>query len=121
MIAVHRPVRRNASVRARWLLVVSLVGGALIGVPANAWAHARLRKSDPSANARIAAAPTVIRLWFTEAPELSLTTVTLTGADGVIVAVSTPERDADGELAVRVAIGGAVAGCPASTAHGLSL
>ena len=108
MISGQRVGQRAASVRASWLLLLSLVGGALIGVPANAWAHARLRKSDPAANARIAVAPKMIRLWFTEAPELSLTTVTLTSADGVIVAVSAPERDADGELAVRVAITGAM-------------
>ena len=108
MMSRHRVGRRGASARARWLLLLSLAGGALIGVPANAWAHARLRKSDPAANARITVAPTVIRLWFTEAPELSLTTVTLTGADGATVAVSTPERDVDGELAVRVAITGAM-------------
>jgi copper transport protein len=100
--------RRGASAFARSLLLVALVGGALIAVPATASAHARLRKSDPAANARLAVAPQMIRLWFTEAPELSLTSVTLTDVSGALVVVSAAARDADGELAVRVAITGSM-------------
>ena len=82
---------------------------ATLGLPATAWAHAHLRRSEPSAGARLASAPRQLRFWFSEAPELSLTTVTLRDAAGNAIALAVPARDADGPMAVRVAITGAVA------------
>lgn len=92
---------------ARWPFALLLLAATLV-LPATAWAHAHLRKSEPSANARLTAAPRFLRFWFSEAPELSLTTVTLLDAAGKAVALSTPDRDADGALAVRVAVTGAM-------------
>jgi Uncharacterized protein, homolog of Cu resistance protein CopC len=92
---------------ARWPFAL-LLFAATLALPATAWAHAHLRKSEPSASARLTAAPRFLRFWFSEAPELSLTTVTLLDAAGKAVALSVPERDADGALAVRVSIAGAL-------------
>ena len=41
--------------------------------------HLHLVKSTPAANASVSAAPDSIKLWFSQAPELKLTTVKLTG------------------------------------------
>jgi copper transport protein len=106
MTALHQFVRRVATICRRPMLLAALVAIAVVGFPGHAWAHAHLRKSEPGANARLATAPRFLRLWFTEAPELSQTTVTLVDAAGTAVRVASPERDADGELAVRVAITG---------------
>ncbi|HET7189521.1 MAG TPA: copper resistance protein CopC, partial [Gemmatimonadaceae bacterium] len=92
----------------RWPLAL-LLFVATIGFPAPAWAHAHLRKSEPSANGRVTSAPQYLRFWFSEAPELSLTTVTLLDAAGKVIGLSAPERDPDGAMAVRVAITGVVA------------
>jgi copper transport protein len=81
---------------------------SVLALPDTAWAHARLRKSEPAASARLTTSPHVVRLWFTEAPELSLTTVTLLDSAGASLDVGKPERDADGVMAVRVPIGSAL-------------
>ncbi len=93
---------------ARWPLALLLLA-ATLGFPATARAHAHLRKSEPSANARMASAPRHLRFWFSEAPELSLTTVALLDAAGNAVTLSAPERDPDSAMAVRVGITSVVA------------
>ena len=96
---------RDRRVFGGWLRA-ALLGGtlAIVALPGVALAHAHLRKSEPSANARMTSSPHVLRLWYTEAPELSQTVVTLLDASGATVAVGHPEPDADGELNVRVPI-----------------
>ena len=61
----------------RWALTF-----AFILCPAVAWAHAHLKRSDPSDGSRLFNSPQVIRLWFTERPELSLTVVSLKDTTG---------------------------------------
>ena len=73
-------------------------------VPSSVSAHAHLERSDPSADARLAAAPTVIRLWFSEAPELALSGVALLDSAGSSSALGPLEQGADGPRSVRVAI-----------------
>ena len=63
--------------------------GALALVPAPARAHAHLQGSTPGAGARLAAAPTEIRLTFSEPPELAVSSVRLTGPGGVDVPLGT--------------------------------
>jgi copper transport protein len=65
--------------RRSGLLRVCLALGLLL-LPARAWAHARLTRSDPAAGSSVAASPQFIRLWYSERPEVSLTFVTLTDA-----------------------------------------
>lgn len=63
--------------------------------------HLRLTKSEPAKD-EVVAAPPVIRLWFSQAPELAVTTVRVTGATGKSVALS----------AVRRAVAAGAAGAP---------
>jgi copper transport protein len=72
-------------------------------------AHAHLERSDPAAGARLAAAPSVIRLWFSEAPELALSTVTLVDSLGATVALRAAEQGPDGPRSVQYAIAGTLA------------
>jgi copper transport protein len=74
-------MRVKKSLRHRALaLVVALA--AIIATPVLLFAHAHLVKSTPAANSRIATAPTALTLWFSERPELALTTLQLIDSSG---------------------------------------
>jgi copper transport protein len=77
---------------------------ALLMRPAIAWAHAHLKKATPAAGSSTSTPPHAIRLWFSEKPELSLTNVTLADSAGTLVTLGAPASDADGPLAVSIAI-----------------
>jgi methionine-rich copper-binding protein CopC len=49
--------------------------------PARAWAHALLKRSEPAAGSKVASSPRLIRLWFSEQPELSMTFISLKDAN----------------------------------------
>ncbi len=44
--------------------------------------HLKLSKSEPAADARVAASPTAVKLWFTQRPELSVTSIKLRSGSG---------------------------------------
>jgi copper transport protein len=94
----------------RAVLTASIILVLAVLVPSRSIsAHAHLERSEPTAGARLAAAPSAIRLWFSEAPELALTTVTLLDSSGTAVTLGPAAQDADGPSAVRFAIGSALA------------
>ncbi|MDZ7629868.1 MAG: copper resistance protein CopC [Gemmatimonadaceae bacterium] len=66
-------MRRSAVVLA--LLLAPLAAGA-------AMLHLKLSRSEPSANARLAASPTVVKLWFTQRPELTVTSIKVRSGTG---------------------------------------
>jgi putative copper export protein/methionine-rich copper-binding protein CopC len=80
-------------------VAIALVAVAVMR-PAIAWAHARLTRSDPAANSRLASSPTAIRLWFSEAPELAMTHLTLEDSAGKLADVGPVER-AESKLAIE--------------------
>ena len=90
----------------RFLIAVTFIAAGL--TPRTAFAHARLTKSAPAANQRLTVLPTFIRLWFSEAPEFSMTRIVLTDSTGKLVAVDKIERD-ESNLAVRFRITGHLA------------
>jgi copper transport protein len=73
-------------------------------VPARAWAHAHLKRSDPAAGSRLATAPQVIRLWFSEQPELSMTFASLKNAAGTTFQLGAAQRGTDGQMGVALPI-----------------
>lgn len=77
---------------------------ACLSVPAPLYAHARLIKSQPSANEVLATPPDAIRLWFSEEPEIALTVVTLRDASGGIVGLGPVSRGPATPLAVGLVI-----------------
>lgn len=86
---------------ARTLAVVLAL---LVAMPGVALAHAHLRRSDPAADARVAP-PRTLRLWFSEEPELSLTTVRLLASSGAAIALGAPAHEGADPLSVRLDIG----------------
>jgi len=87
----QRPARAAATVA----LAIGLVA-------TSAWAapfHLHLLKSSPQANATLTAAPDSIRLSFSQAPELKVTTVTVTGPGSAAVALA-PLASADSATVV---------------------
>jgi copper transport protein len=96
-------------VRSRRLLALFLVAVAgVVTTPATALAHAHLRRSAPAAGSTVSS-PSAVRLWFTEAPELALTKVTLLDSTGTAVTTAVPEPDPEGTAGVRVRVERALA------------
>src|SRR5688572_29364411 len=99
--------RRGAAIRCvmRFDRTCALaVGASVIVWPAVLFAHGVLRKSEPANGATLRAAPTVIRLTFSEAPQLAFTRVELFGPDSQRVALS-ELRVAAPDSAVVIEIG----------------
>ena len=88
---------------SRKRLIATLLAGAVVLWPAVLWAHARLTRSEPGAKTELAVVPTVIRLWFSEAPEVALTSITLKDSTGVAVPLGLVARDSS-KLGVRAPI-----------------
>lgn len=68
-------------------------------VPAPALAHAHLKRSDPAAGSRLTS-PQVIRLWFSEAPEISMTFAALKDSSGNPYALGSAERERSGQMGI---------------------
>ena len=64
-----------------------VVAALTVAAPRTAWAHAHLVRSAPSAGSHMAVAPTGIDLWYSEAAEATLTTISITGPDASRTAV----------------------------------
>jgi len=73
-------------------------------LPARAWAHARLKRSEPAAGSSVASAPRVLRFWFSERPELSLTVLSLKDASGRSVGLNRAEYDGSDPLAITAGV-----------------
>ncbi len=76
----------------------------LLLIPALAWAHAHLKRSDPASGSRINAPPQAIRFWFSERPELSMTLISMKDSSGEEITLGTPERDREDPLEVSVRV-----------------
>lgn len=86
---------------------VVIVGRAGLAAPnaAAATVHLQLKRSVPAKDTTTTAAPSTIRLWFTERAEPAVARVSLKAADGKPVAVSAVRREtaaADTSLVVDV-------------------
>jgi copper transport protein len=62
--------------------------------PALLLAHAKLLRSDPAADATLAAQPGKISLWFSERPEPKFTVVQLLDSSGAAIVLGQPSLDA---------------------------
>jgi methionine-rich copper-binding protein CopC len=73
------------------LAVAAVALLVLLAPPRPAWAHAKLVKSDPANGATVSAPLTGIVLTFNEMVKQQLSTVAVTGADGVSYSDGTPK------------------------------
>lgn len=90
--------------RSRFWFALGLAILANAVAPATVKAHPRLTRSDPSAGQRLAVAPGALRLWFSERPELTLTSLTLLDSAGRSVVLRAIERDEGDKLGVLARI-----------------
>ena len=74
--------------------------------------HLKLIKSEPLANDKLAASPTQVKLWFTQRPELTVTSIKVksgTGAAVVERALAPLSRDAAAASPITAPVGAALA------------
>src|SRR5712671_1080391 len=81
-----------------------ILGLGLLLIPAVAWGHAHLKRSDPAAGSRINVPPQVVRFWFSERPELSMTFISMKDASGKEIKLGAPETDQADPLKVSVRV-----------------
>jgi methionine-rich copper-binding protein CopC len=69
--------------------IATIVGALLVVVATSGFAafHTHLKRALPANGAHLTTAPTSIQLWFSERPELAVTTVKLKSARGSAVAL----------------------------------
>ena len=72
--------------------------------PASAWAHAHLKRSEPASGSKVASSPQLIRLWFSEQAELSMTSISLKDANGKEWMLAAPQKDPTDPLSVSVRV-----------------
>ncbi len=96
--------RLSSGLGLRRTCLAAVASGAMLFSPAMLWAHAHLVKSLPAAKSRLSSSPTVLRLWFSEAPEVALTRITLLTLRGDTVPLGAVSRDSAGASAVATAI-----------------
>ena len=102
MLAFNNRVRRRAALAAKTIALLALA----------AWRapfHLHLLKSQPAANATMASAPESIRLWFSQPPELAVTSVKVTGPGSTVVPLA-PLSGGDSSLVVAPVKGRLAAG-----------
>jgi copper transport protein len=76
----------------------------VFALPTLLFAHAHLRRSEPAADARLNTAPTALRLWFTEAPEVTFTRITLRAPDSTEVPLGPVTAVSGDKMGVAVPI-----------------
>ncbi|HPF61443.1 MAG: copper resistance protein CopC [Gemmatimonadetes bacterium] len=72
--------------------------------------HLRLTKSQPGKDSLLASAPTQICLWYSQEPQLRLSSVTLTGPQGAVQLGKVTQSPADSSLLVTQIEGAMVGG-----------
>lgn len=68
---------------------VTVVAGLMLGVSALVQAHAKLEKTEPSANATVTIAPGHVQLFFSEALDLAVTKLSIKGPSEKVKLVET--------------------------------
>jgi copper transport protein len=89
------------SMTRSWQLLLALI---LFLCPARAWAHAHLKRSEPAAGSKVGISPQLIRLWFSEQPELSMTAISLKDSQGKPWVLAGPQRDPNNPLEISTGI-----------------
>lgn len=98
-----RQTSLGPSRRAIGLIAGAAAAAVVLTTPAVLWAHARLTRSDPAAKTTLGVAPTLIRLWFSEAPEIAMSRVTLADSLGAAIPLGKLERGSE-KLLIQASI-----------------
>lgn len=105
----HPRPRGYRRVAARTGLAIALAVGVLAGAPTSLRAHAHLTRSSPASGAQLASPPPSITLWFSEAPELAFSRITLRGRNSAAIPLGAVQRLTGSQLAIVVPITSALA------------
>ena len=100
---------RRTFVRGVVAVALLAVAPMLAGAAAR---HLKLIKSEPLANDKLATSPTQVKLWFTQRPELTVTSIKVksgTGAAAVERALAPLSRDAAAASPITAPVGAALA------------
>lgn len=100
---------RRTFVRGVVAVALLAVAPMLAGAAAR---HMKLIKSEPLANDKLATSPTQVKLWFTQRPELTVTSIKVksgTGASAVERALAPLSRDAAATSPITAPVGAALA------------
>ncbi|HYW51655.1 MAG TPA: copper resistance protein CopC [Gemmatimonadaceae bacterium] len=100
----------RGTLRRTAALVLLTVAPAAAG--ATVLMHLKLERSEPSTNGVLRASPTHVRLWFTQKPELSVTSIkvrTGTGKGAVERALAPLSRADSANAAIVAPVGAALA------------
>jgi len=84
----------------RIAVTISAIG---LSVPRSLDAHAMLTRAEPAVDGRVTTSPARLRLWFSEAPEIAFTKLTLADSAGGSIALGKIERG-DTKLEIRAPI-----------------
>lgn len=101
-------IARRSVIRA----VLLAAAAALPAVATAAVFHLRLLRSEPIANTRVAASPALVKLWFSQRPELTVTSVKLksgVGVGAVERALAPLTRATDASAPIVASVGAALA------------
>jgi methionine-rich copper-binding protein CopC len=77
--------------------------GTSTGAPASALFHLSLLRSSPAKDTTLATAPTEVRLWFSQVPELATTQVKVTGPASAAVKIGKLTRGPSSDEALVIA------------------
>ena len=89
-------------------LALALGVGVRFGSAASPELHLALLKSEPGADSTVAAAPTTLRLFWTEPPTIAATTVRLTSASQQVIQVGAAKADDKDAKIVNVPVTGQI-------------
>jgi methionine-rich copper-binding protein CopC len=84
----------------RIAVIISAFG---VLVPRALDAHAMLTRAEPGVDGHVTTIPARLRLWFSEAPEIAFTTLTLADSGGGSIALGKVEKG-DTKLEIRAPV-----------------
>jgi len=85
-------------------LVLALSALGLLVSPATVSAHAHLKRSEPAAGSKVRSSPQLLQFWFSEAPELAMTLISLKDSDGKEFSLGQPQTDRADPLAISIRV-----------------
>jgi copper transport protein len=98
---------QNPALKRRFIATILAVL-AFLGTPLLLYAHARLLRSTPAANAKLDVPPSRLTLWFSEQPEIRFTTIQLVDSAGGPVALGVLSKLSGDASAVTIPVSGAI-------------
>jgi methionine-rich copper-binding protein CopC len=92
------------------ILVLSATAAVLPGRSTPRTMHLRLVRAEPAADTTVTAAPREVKLFFSEAPQIKVTTIRLVNASKQAITVGEAKADADGKIVLAPITGSVTAG-----------